>query len=204
MKKHFAQSSIWSSFSVPSISLALLIASLLLFGGAVGSGLLPSAFAQGSEKNKDRSGPRDRWMMRGRTAPAGHSAAALRLRAHQQKLAARAAARTRSGAQSGTPWVPLGPAPLISDQNSYGAVSGRATTVSIDPTDATGNTVYVAGASGGVWKSTNATSVPATSVTWTPLTDQQASLVNGAVSVKPDGSVVLVGTGEPDNAIDSY
>ncbi len=55
-----------------------------------------------------------------------------------------------------------------------------------------------------MWKSTNATSVPATNVTWTALTDQQASLVNGAVSVKPDGSVVLVGTGEPDNAIDSY
>ena len=62
----------------------------------------------------------------------------------------------------------------------------------------------LAGAAGGVWKSINAASSPATGVTWSALTDQQASLVNGAVSVKADGSVVLVGTGEPNNAIDSY
>ncbi|MGB9490738.1 MAG: hypothetical protein WCA92_09745 [Terriglobales bacterium] len=106
--------------------------------------------------------------------------------------------------ESGTPWVALGPAPLLSDQNFYGAVAGRTTAIAIDPTDATGNTIYVASASGGVWKSTNAANTTATNVTWTALTDQQASLVNGAVSVKPDGSVVLVGTGEPDNAADSY
>ena len=106
--------------------------------------------------------------------------------------------------QSGTPWLPLGPAPLISDQNFYGAVSGRVTALAIDQSDASGNTVYVAGASGGVWKSTTAASTTATSVSWAPLTDQQASLVNGAVSVKADGSVVLVGTGEPNSTIDSY
>ncbi|MGH9643368.1 MAG: hypothetical protein ACRD3Q_13215, partial [Terriglobales bacterium] len=103
-----------------------------------------------------------------------------------------------------TPWVALGPAPLISDQNFYGAVSGRVAATAIDPADATGNTVYVAAASGGVWKSTNAANPTPGNVTWSALTDAQASLVNGAVSVKPDGSVVLVGTGEPNNAIDSY
>ncbi len=50
----------------------------------------------------------------------------------------------------------------------------------------------------------NAANSPASGVTWSALTDQQASLVNGAVSVKPDGTVILVGTGEPNNAIDSY
>jgi hypothetical protein len=168
------------------------------------------------EKNEDRPDLRDRWMMRGRSAPAGQSAAALRLRAQQQKMTMRAAvaatkADTRGpglgqerDAGSGTPWVPLGPAPLASDQNAYGPVAGRATALAIDPTDAAGNTVYVAAASGGVWKSTNGANATAANVTWTALTDQQASLVNGAVSVKPDGSVVLVGTGEPDSAIDSY
>jgi len=188
-----------------------------------------NAFAQGAkrlsendpieEKDKDRPDLRDRWLTRGQTAPAGQSPAALRLRAHQQKLALRVAAAKKLAAvrlsqqaadapqpdgSSGTPWVPLGPSPLISDQNFYGTVSGRVTSVVIDPSDVTGNTVYVAGASGGVWKSTNATTVPATSVSWTPLTDQQASLVNGAISVKSDGSIVLVGTGEPNSAIDSY
>ncbi|MGA9352490.1 MAG: hypothetical protein WBV46_02290 [Terriglobales bacterium] len=103
-----------------------------------------------------------------------------------------------------TAWVALGPAPLISDQGIYGAVAGRATAVAVDPSDATGNTVYAAAAAGGVWKSTNAAGSPATAVKWSALTDQQASLVNGAVSVKSDGSVVLVGTGEPNNSIDSY
>ena len=55
-----------------------------------------------------------------------------------------------------------------------------------------------------MWKSTNAANANAANVNWTPVTDQQASLATGAVSVKPDGSVLLVGTGEPDNAIDSY
>src|SRR5580704_10692664 len=182
--------------------------------------LAPSAFARGPKRlspdsalhekdsNKEHPHLRDRWMMQGRSAPRGQSAAALRLRAYRHKLAMRAAAQHESlnaaQPQTSTPWVALGPAPLISDQNVYGAVAGRVTAVAIDPSDATGNTVYVAGAAGGVWKSTNGTNSPALGVTWSALTDQQASLVDGAVSVKPDGSVVLVGTGEPNNAIDSY
>ncbi|MFI5102676.1 MAG: hypothetical protein ACHP9V_04805 [Terriglobales bacterium] len=151
-------------------------------------------------------------MIRGREAPKGQSAAALRLRAHRQKMAMRAAreaaaaktGRSTTAPQAAAGWVALGPAPLVSDQNFYGMVSGRSTAIAVDPSDATGNTVYAAAASGGVWKSTNAANSNAANVTWTAVTDQQASLTNGAVSVKPDGTVVLVGTGEPDNAIDSY
>jgi hypothetical protein len=171
----------------------------------------PPSLAQGSkrrsvydsvqEKDKERPDQRGRWMMRGRSAPRGESAAALRYQAYRRKLAARSLAEPASGS---TPWVPLGPAPLISDQNFYGPVSGRVTSIAIDPSDTTGNTVYTASASGGVWKSTNAANPTATGVTWSALTDQQPSLVNGAVSVKADGSVVLVGTGEPNNAVDSY
>jgi hypothetical protein len=163
-----------------------------------------------ADRDKDKEHPdlRDRWMMRGRSTPRGQSAAALRVRALRQKLAMRKASQRGSPKvsqpQTSTPWVGLGPAPLASDQNIYGAVAGRVTAVAIDPSDATGNTVYVAGAAGGVWKATNGASSPASGVTWSALTDQQASLVDGAVSVKSDGSVVLVGTGEPNNAIDSY
>lgn len=156
-----------------------------------------------ADKDKDKERPelRDRWMTRGRNAPRGQSAAALRLRAYRQKLTMRQAA---AKPQTSTPWVALGPAPLISDQNFYGAVSGRVAAAAIDPSDGSGNTVYVAAASGGVWKSTNAANPTTGNVTWSALTDQQASLSDGAVSVKADGSVVLVGTGEPNNAIDSY
>jgi hypothetical protein len=181
-----------------------------------------NAFAQGSkrkslydpieEKDKDRPDKRAEWNMRGREAPKGQSAAALRLRAHQQKMAMRAAReavaarvpRSQAPKVASAGWVPLGPQPLISDFNSYGMVSGRSTAIAIDPSDATGNTVYAAGASGGVWKSTNAADAVVANVTWTPVTDQQASLANGAVSVKPDGTVVLVGTGEPNNALGNY
>ena len=38
----------------------------------------------------------------------------------------------------------------------YHQVAGRATAVAIDPADLTGNTIYIGGAQGGVWKSTNA------------------------------------------------
>jgi len=198
------------------------ISTLTVFLLLVASVFSASAFAQGSkrkslydpieEQDKDRPGKRAEWMMRGREAPKGQSAAALRLRAHQQKMAMRAAreaaAKRAGNSAPATPatagWVALGPAPLVSDQDFYGLVSGRSTAIAIDQSDATGNTVYAAAASGGVWKSTNAANANPATVTWTPLTDQQASLTNGAVSVKADGSVVLVGTGEPDNAIDSY
>ena len=170
---------------------------------------VPAAFAESkrksaydavADKDKERVDLRDRWMMRGRSTTRGQSAAALRLRAYRQKVAMRGAVQP----ETSTPWVALGPAPLISDQDFYGVVSGRVAAVAIDTSDNSGNTVFVAAASGGLWKSTNAANSTAGNVTWTALTDQQASLVNGAVSVKADGSVVLVGTGEPNNAIDSY
>src|SRR5207247_8673124 len=107
---------------------------------------------------------------------------------HAQKMKLRAAqaarmntaitAATTSGIGIGTP---LGPAPLGSDatgfgQQDYGWVSGRATAVAVDPADATGNTVYIGGAYGGVWKSTNAGPLSANpaNVSWSPLIDNQA------------------------------
>ena len=120
------------------------------------------------------------WNRRGRTVPRGESAAGLRFRAYQQKMAMRAAhtpsessfstdppkqsldgAPANStpppmsssphpliakGAMSGAPasaavstaWTSLGPAPLASDATGdggqdYNWVSGRATSVLIDP-----------------------------------------------------------------------
>jgi hypothetical protein len=85
----------------------------------------------------------------------GKSAAALRYRAHRQKLELRAlhAAAPHSAAMSAFPrvapatvWTPLGTAPLASDASGlgvqdYGPVAGRATAVAIDPADASGNTL---------------------------------------------------------------
>ena len=87
------------------------------------------------------------------------------------------------------------------------------TAIAIDPADTTGNTVYVGTTGGGVWKSVNAAG-PAASVSFTPLTDTLPvfnanagtaaipSLSIGAVSVS--AGVLLAGTGDPNDASDSY
>jgi hypothetical protein len=191
---------------------------------------LPSiAHAQGIKKtapetpiaDADPIQERSEWFLRGRVVP-GKSSAELHHRAYQAKMQARAArlAHARSAHSDSQPsassggWTPLGPVPLASDATgdgfqNYNQVSGRATAVAIDPADATGNTVYVGGAQGGVWKSTNATAANANTVTWTPVTDDQATLSIGSIVIQPGNtdpaqSVVLVGTGEADNSADSY
>jgi hypothetical protein len=90
-------------------------------------------------------------------------------------------------------------------QQNYNWVSGRATAVAIDPSDQTANTVYLGGAYGGVWKSTNATSQSPANVIWTPLIDDQATLAVGALAIQPGATgVILVGTGESNSSADSY
>ncbi|PYX76989.1 MAG: hypothetical protein DMG72_03430, partial [Acidobacteria bacterium] len=176
-----------------------------------------------SDADRDHPKQREEWFMRGRRVP-GQSAAALRHRAHQQKIQMRArkSAAQNTSATSlnafNSAWTPLGPAPLASDASGsglqdYGFVSGRATSVAIDPADSTGNTVYIGGAYGGVWKSTNAGSDsqnPA-SITWTPVIDNQPTLAVGSIAIQPQlsnpdptRSVVLVGTGEANSSADSY
>jgi hypothetical protein len=173
------------------------------------------------EQDKDHPAARDAWFMRGRTTPNGESAALLRFRAYQQKLqmrrqafAARAIPAVPHFVKDG--WAPLGPAPLASDATGTGAqdyhqVSGRATAVAIDPADPTGNTVFLGGAHGGVWKSTNAgsLSLSPTSVIWNPVLDYEATLAVGAIAIQPGNnnpaqSLILVGTGEPNSSADSY
>jgi len=192
-----------------------------------------------SDRAEDRDRPREReaWFRSGRQAK-GESAAALRYRAWRQKRQMEVEQRLRLSGTSpqtsasapatnsagvaismpgpGTdpPWSALGPAPLISDPTGfqdYGFVTGRTTAVVVDPCDTTGNTVYVGGAYGGVWKSTNAANSNATLVTWTPLIDNQATLAVGAIAVQPNtcnvnnaSNVILVGTGEPNSSADSY
>jgi hypothetical protein len=113
-----------------------------------------------------------------------------------------------------TVWQAVGPAQIAS--GAFGDVTGRITGIAIDPADATGNTVYLATTGGGVWKSENAAGAAA-SITFTPLTDTLpvfngangsaaiASLSIGAITVQPGGTrVVLAGTGDPNDALDSY
>jgi hypothetical protein len=149
----------------------------------------------------------------------GQLTAVLRHQAYQQKIRLRKL-RSSAHAVAAVPhvvssgWVPLGPAPLTSDatgdgSQDYGDVSGRATAVAIDRADTTGNTVYIGGAYGGVWKSTNAASINAADVTWAPVLDYAETLAVGAIAIQPGNTdpsknVILVGTGEPNSSADSY
>lgn len=112
-------------------------------------------------------------------------------------------------------WQPIGPAQVVT--SAYGPVAGRVTSLAADSSDATGNTVYVGTAFGGVWKSTNAAGNSA-SVTLSPLTDSFYSTLSsssavpslsiGAISVQPVtpgvSPVILAGTGIPNDTTASY
>ena len=52
-------------------------------------------------------------------------------------------------------WQPVGPAPITGLSSDGGTVTGRITSIAVDPNDSTGNTVYVGGAGGGVWEGQN-------------------------------------------------
>lgn len=144
--------------------------------------------------------------VRGATAGAVSASAIAGMRRQQAKLLEQPRNTSLTGA-----WRPVGPLQIGS--LAYGNVTGRITAIAIDPADSTGNTVYVGSTGGGVWKSTNAAGGVG-SVIFTPLTDTLpvfsadsgnsavASLSIGALSVA--NGVVLAGTGDPNDALDSY
>ena len=111
---------------------------------------------------------------------------------------------------SGSPvWTAVGPVGVNSA--SYGLVTGRVSAIALDPSDVTGNTVFVGTTGGGLWKSQNAAA--ASGVVFAPVTDglgalsgiQGAGVSVGAVTVQPGGTgVVLAGLGDPNDGLDSY
>src|SRR5258708_651005 len=69
-------------------------------------------------------------------------------------------------------WVPKGPDPILTGSDP---ASGRITAVAGDLTDP--NTIYIAAAGGGVWKTTDG------GTDWTSLTDAQSTLFMGALAL---------------------
>ncbi len=192
----------------------LLIAFVLVSFSTLG------ASAKDPEGEADRDHPieREAWFLKGRQYQ-GKVAPQLLQRAQQQRDTLRhqaifraqvRSAVTLSSGTSTAAWTELGPAPMNSvassgDNQDYGFVTGRATSVVVDQNDLTGNTVYVGGAYGGVWKSTNAVNSDITRIVWKPIIDDQPTIAVGAIAVQPGNSnVLLVGTGEANSSADSY
>jgi photosystem II stability/assembly factor-like uncharacterized protein len=157
------------------------------------------------------------WIRRQRAAPLAHIPAdarqrianersrfvaeekARRARAPSTGSAERSANSQASAASVGAAvnppfatWSSIGPSPEGS------AYTGRVTAIAVR--DA--NTVYIGGAEGGVWKTTNG------GTSWTPLTDNMPSLSIGSLAVVPGATtatdVIYAGTGEGKFSLDGF
>ena len=154
---------------------------------------------------------REEWFYKQRASVNGHIPAGARLQAlqHMQRMMVRegklvqkadgsfvaAAPQLVPQSLSTITWGPIGPAPTTG--GSFSPVTGRITTIAIDPSDTTGNTVLIGGAQGGIWRSIDA------GASWTAVGDKNASLAMGSIafaqSTCPTGSTtctVYAGTGE--------
>jgi len=85
---------------------------------------------------------------------------------------------------AGPTWASLGPTDTAKKEyngDEYVANdSGRGQTIRVDPTDATGNTIYFAVSGGGIWRTTD---FNALTPTWVPLTDSIGDLSIGAIDL---------------------
>jgi photosystem II stability/assembly factor-like uncharacterized protein len=94
-------------------------------------------------------------------------------------------------------WASIGPTPTTG--GFFSPVTGRIMTIAVDPSDASGNTVLIGGAMGGIWRSTDA------GAHWTAVGDQNASLAMGSIAFAPSNQpIVYAGTGEQAFAFDTY
>ena len=158
-------------------------------------------------EDDDAQAAREQWFYSQRAYPRGSIPPGARLNAlrrqHQIDTAARRQHQAAPANQAishaltmdSVNWTAIGPRPTGGGSNSV--TSGRVIAIAIDPRD--NNVVYIGAAEGGVWKTTDG------GQTWTPLTDNQPSLANGAIAIDPNHpDTVYVGTGEEDFAYDSY
>jgi len=117
--------------------------------------------------------------------------------------------------QSSTTWTAVGPTSEVgpipgvapaADPTANG-FAGQVGAIAVDPTDPSGNTVFVGAASGGVWKTTDFLTTSPLGPTYVPLTDfGPTSGINiGSIAVfgrnnDPKQSIVIAGTGFADSS----
>ena len=209
-----------------------LLAILLLLIAGVIAPLVGQQNARRTARENERDSAtlirkRAEWFYKQRAYPLGFIPAGARIKAFRQMqemmrtqgtLTGGFAAQERNtGVSFGTipplsttAWTSIGPQPTSS--SFFGLTSGRVNAISVDPCDSTGKTVYVGGAQGGVWKTTDG------GTNWTPLTDSQPSISTGSLAVDPNLSdctggapssgghtgAIYFGTGEENFAFDSF
>jgi len=173
-------------------------------------GAPPANEEGGQAENGDEIRERGNWFHDQRAYPFQHIPSG----ALQEAIRQRDAMKQRQRAQSqinpqavitfpgDALWHLMGPQPvneLFSVNSGFPTASGRVTAIAVDPSDATGQTVYIGGAAGGVWKTTNG------GTTWTVLTDTQPSLAVGCITIDPNNhNTIYVGTGEENFNGDAF
>ena len=102
----------------------------------------------------------------------------------------------QTDALSSEQWTSVGPAAVT------GSNSGQISAIAVDPSDPSGNTVYVAGASGGIWKTTNFLTTNPNGPTYVPLTNfgPNAAINVNSIAIfprngDPNQSIIIAGTG---------
>ena len=107
------------------------------------------------------------------------------MRALRQTHAARAARSSAAGGAAAVDsdrWINIGPAPILDKR----PVSGRVAAIAVDPRDL--QHWLIGAAQGGIWETRDA------GTTWTPKTDDAASLAMGAIAFAPgDPDVIYAG-----------
>src|SRR5438132_9222520 len=97
-------------------------------------------------------------------------------------------------------WTAIGPVTIPNGQavnNANIAVTGRVTSIAVDPTNA--SKVYLGTAQGGVWRSLDG------GTTWTPIFDNADTMAVGALAIAPsDPTKLYVGTGEYNSCGDCF
>ncbi|WP_220369774.1 Ig-like domain-containing protein [Paludisphaera rhizosphaerae] len=103
-----------------------------------------------------------------------------------------------SNALSRNTWTSVGPATVSGSSGLIGAIAQ-------DPSDPSGNTFFIGGATGGVWKTTNFLTTDSQGPTYIPLTDfgPTSGLNIGSIAVfgrnnDPNQSIVIASTGNAD------
>ncbi len=171
-----------------------------------------------SRTERDEVARRMEWFYRQRRYPLPLIPGGARMNALQQRDANRreqahggmaANGLTPNQAASFNAWTPIGPTPtsgqgfdFLDETFNVTSFSGRINAIQVDPVDT--SIIYLGGADGGLWRSSNGGS------TWTALTDTQPSLAIGAIAIDPNScgagycQTMYVGTGEANNNGDAY
>jgi hypothetical protein len=177
---------------------------------------LQSVKEAGEEENSDMARLRGSWFFDQRAYPNKHIPAGALQKAIEQRdrmrQDQRAAFRPGPSANAVVSfpgdalWHSMGPQPVnipFTGLNAgFPTASGRVTAIAVDPTNA--NIVYIGGAAGGVWKTTDG------GTTWAALTDSQPSLAVGSIAIDPNScapgpcTTIYVGTGEENFNIDAF